>query len=105
MRFLADENFPYPVALGLREAGYDVVHVAESNAALSDEEVLAAAATGGRILLTRDKGFGKLVFRKHLPTEGIVRIRLGTSDRRVMLDACSGWPINMASGCGDDIRC
>lgn len=45
-RFLADENFPYPVTEELRRLGHEVATMADlgkANQSVSDEEVLAIA--------------------------------------------------------------
>jgi predicted nuclease of predicted toxin-antitoxin system len=66
MTFLADENFPRPALLVLREAGNDVRSVAEDCPGSSDEEVADICARDARVLLTFDKDFGELVFRRGL---------------------------------------
>ena len=67
MRVLADENFPGPALAALRKAGWDVLSVAEECPGVPDEEVAALCANQQRILLTFDKDFGELVFRRGLP--------------------------------------
>jgi len=66
MTFLADENFPRPALLVLREAGNDVRSVAEDCPGSSDEYVADLCARDARVLLTFDKDFGELVFRRGL---------------------------------------
>lgn len=66
MRFLADENFPAPALAALRDRGYDVASIAEDSAGASDELVAAICDGHERILLTFDKDFGDLVFRRGL---------------------------------------
>ena len=66
MKFLADENFPRPALLALRNAGNDVRSVAEDCPGSSDEEVADLCAREARVLLTFDKDFGELVFRRGL---------------------------------------
>jgi len=54
-RLYANENFPLPVVEELRRLGHDVLTIQETGQggqALSDEGVLAAARTAGRMLLT-----------------------------------------------------
>ena len=41
MRILADENFPRPAVKALREAGWDVLSIAEERPGISDDEVAA----------------------------------------------------------------
>jgi predicted nuclease of predicted toxin-antitoxin system len=47
----------------LREAGHDIVAVAEARPGASDREVLDMAVAEDRILLTLDRDFGMLVYR------------------------------------------
>ena len=54
-RLYANENFPLPVVEELRRLGHDVLTIQETGQAgqaPSDEGVLAAARTAGRMLLT-----------------------------------------------------
>jgi len=77
MRFLADENFPRPALEALRKAGFDVAWISEDQSGATDEQVLARSMTEGRTLLTFDKDFGELAFRRGLPAEcGIIFFRL-----------------------------
>src|ERR1041385_8727573 len=77
MKFLADENFPCPALLALREAGNDVRSVAEESPGLSDEKVAELCERDERVLLTFDKDFGELVFRLGLRAgSAIVLFRL-----------------------------
>ena len=76
MTFLADENFPRPALDALRKAGWDVLSIAEECPGVSDEEVAALCAEQQRILLTFDKDFGELVFRRGLSAgSGVVLFR------------------------------
>lgn len=76
MSFLADENFPRPAVAALRSAGFDVLWVAESNPGAPDDAVLALAVSTQRTLLTFDKDFGELAYRRKLPAQcGIVLFR------------------------------
>jgi predicted nuclease of predicted toxin-antitoxin system len=77
MRFLADENFRQPALEALRKAGWDVGAIAEQCPGASDEDVAVLCATQDQVLLTFDKDFGELVFRRGLPSgSGVVRFRL-----------------------------
>jgi predicted nuclease of predicted toxin-antitoxin system len=60
-RFLADENFPFPVVQVLRVAGADVLTAAEAGLLQTpDPAVLAAATTLGRAVLTQDRDYIRL---------------------------------------------
>ena len=62
MRFLVDECLPARFAGVLRAAGHDAVHVSDMGLlAAPDEDVMAAAAEEGRVLLSADTDFGELL--------------------------------------------
>jgi predicted nuclease of predicted toxin-antitoxin system len=77
MRLLADENFPRPAVAALREAGLDVLWIAETGPGVADDEVLAQCIATRRTLLTFDKDFGELAYRRGLPADcGIILFRI-----------------------------
>ncbi len=76
MNFLADENVDRQIVERLRLMGHNVQYVAETDAGISDDEVLDLANEKNALLLTADKDFGELVFRQRRITSGVVLIRL-----------------------------
>ncbi len=77
MRLLADENFPRPAVAALREAGLDVLWISETDPGAPDDAVLAQCVATHRTLLTFDKDFGELAYRRGLPADcGIVLFRI-----------------------------
>lgn len=79
MKFVADENFPREALRLLRQSGFDVASIAETNPGLPDTEVLSIASAEGRTLLTFDKDFGDLAFRQGLPAScGVILFRTGS---------------------------
>lgn len=75
MKFHANENIEAEAVAFLRSSGHDVTYAAEVQPRASDEEVLARATAEGRILVTSDKDFGELCFRRALPSCGVILIR------------------------------
>jgi len=63
-RFLANENIPRPVVVAVRNAGLDVAWVTELRPGADDDAVLALSVSEDRVLVTFDKDFGEMVFRK-----------------------------------------
>lgn len=63
---LANENFPAPAIRKLRAAGIDVIAVRECMPSASDREVMAYARQTQRWIVTFDRDYGDLVFRKGL---------------------------------------
>jgi predicted nuclease of predicted toxin-antitoxin system len=77
MKFLANENISGTVIQELRILGHDVLAVKESMRSAPDDEVLDRAEAENRILLTHDKDFGELAYRRMLPPGGgIILLRL-----------------------------
>lgn len=76
MHFLANENFPVASVMLLRQSEHDVVHVAEAFPSVEDEVVLHRAREQQRILITFDRDYGELIFRRKLPAPaGILFMR------------------------------
>lgn len=60
----------------MRAQGFDVAWISEDNPGAADELVLARCSNENAILLTLDKDFGELVFRRGLPAEcGVILFR------------------------------
>ncbi len=76
MKFVADENIDRQVVDRLRQDGHIVIYVAEMDPGISDDVVLDLANREGSLLLTTDKDFGELVFRRRRVTNGVVLMRL-----------------------------
>ena len=91
MTFLADEKFPRPAVDALRKAGRDVLSIAKECPGISDEEVGALCALQQRILLTFDKDFGELVFRRGLSAgSGVVLFRFTPESPEAAAELASG---------------
>ncbi len=76
MRFLVDESAGWAVAEYLRQAGHDILAVAEITPSADDPDILSWATRENRILVTNDKDFGELVFRSGRTHQGILLFRL-----------------------------
>jgi predicted nuclease of predicted toxin-antitoxin system len=76
VRWLADECIAASLVAHLRADGHDVLYVAEAAAGLSDADVIALASREIRLLLTEDKDFGDLVFRRERVIIGVVLMRI-----------------------------
>jgi len=76
VRWLVDECVDAGLVARLRRDGHDVLYMAEVAPAASDREVLARAHEESRLLLTEDKDFGDLVFRRGGQVPGIVLLRI-----------------------------
>ncbi len=76
MKLLADAHISREMIAYLRGLGNDVLHVATVSPRMSDSAVLKLATADGRIVLTADKDFGELCFRRLIPSAGVVLLRL-----------------------------
>jgi predicted nuclease of predicted toxin-antitoxin system len=68
----------------------DVAYLADIAPAASDTEVMIRARAEGRILLTEDKDFGDLVFRRGHSVPAVVLLRIDPAmheRKRIRLDA------------------
>jgi predicted nuclease of predicted toxin-antitoxin system len=93
MRLLADENIDPALVAWLRGQGHDVMAVREAIPGATDRHVLDLAAKNERVLLTEDKDFGEMLFRRRLPSSGIILLRLRTSTREGFFHLfTSFWP-------------
>lgn len=77
MKFLANENFMTAGVRVLRDAGLDVVFVAEDSPSIKDFQVLEFAIETSRTILTHDRDYGELVFKYgYRPQAGIIYFRM-----------------------------
>ena len=76
MKFLVDESAGWSITSCLRSLGHDVASVQEQSPGIEDNEVCEWANRDERIIVTNDKGFGKLIFRERIPNRGTILLRL-----------------------------
>jgi predicted nuclease of predicted toxin-antitoxin system len=67
IRWLVNENFLAPSTAALRNAGFDVLAIAESHPGVDDTAVLSLAREEGRWLVTFDRDYGELLFLRGYP--------------------------------------
>jgi predicted nuclease of predicted toxin-antitoxin system len=73
---MADEGVDRQIVTHLRQEGHEVLYVAELDPGIDDTLVLEQAGRAGTLLLTADKDFGELVFRRGQAQGGVVLLRL-----------------------------
>jgi predicted nuclease of predicted toxin-antitoxin system len=81
MDFVADESCAGPVIRALREAGHDLVAIAEVAKGATDEQVLELAVKQKRVLLTEDRDFGELVYARGRSSAGVILVRIHSRAR------------------------
>jgi predicted nuclease of predicted toxin-antitoxin system len=74
LKFLVDRCAGHILAIWLRNAGHDVVEVRELGEDPGDRELLRLSAAGGRVLITLDKDFGRLVYAERGRHAGLLRL-------------------------------
>lgn len=87
MRFLTDVNASGALARWLKEAGHDVVRVADQDARMGDDGILTWGVREQRIIVTTDEDFEEMVWREGKPHSGILRLEnLPRAQRRSLLE-------------------
>jgi predicted nuclease of predicted toxin-antitoxin system len=81
LRWLADECVDAPLVAQMRLAGHDVTYTAETSPGISDGETIRIANDEARLLLTEDKDFGELIFRRGGDVPGFVLLRIDPERR------------------------
>ncbi len=82
MRFLVDQCLAVELASHLAAAGHDAVHVATYGLSRADDaEILARAATEGRVLVSADTDFGGLLAARDVSVPSVVLFRRRTRRR------------------------
>lgn len=93
MRILADENVDGPIITWLRSRGHDVVSATELYTGASDDWVVRQACDEVRVIITSDRDFGELVFRRGLRPPGVALLRIRASSSAEFLTAFAAqWP-------------
>ncbi len=76
MQLIANENFPLNSVKILRNLGHDIAAISEDSPGITDVAVLEKAIRERRIILTFDRDYGELIFKKGLPSPpGIIFFR------------------------------
>lgn len=78
---MADEHMYEEWVSILRQRGHGVAWVVEDAPTADDEEILRIAQAEQRVVVTFDKDFGELAFRRRLPASaGVILFRVRASD-------------------------
>jgi predicted nuclease of predicted toxin-antitoxin system len=63
MKFLANENFPFPSIKALRNKGFHVKSISDESPGIPDRLVIEAAQAEDLVILTFDRDYGELIVR------------------------------------------
>ena len=76
MKLLANENFPLQSVKILEAAGFDIKSVGLDYAGIMDSEVMDIAVSEERVIITFDRDYGELIFKKgYRPKAGVIYLR------------------------------
>jgi len=94
VKLLTDENIDPRITAWFRAEMYDVVAIAEGHAGAMDTDILGIANLQSRVIVTRDKDFGELVYRLAFAVPGVVLIRYQSLSRTEYLNTLAlQWPL------------
>ena len=100
MKFLVDNALSPNLAVGLRAAGYDVVHLRDIGlASASDAEVFQIALADSRVIVSEDTGFATLLALRNAVKPSVLLFR-GIQDRSAA-NLLSLLQTNIAAVTGD----
>ncbi len=105
MKFLIDNALSIYLAIGLRNQGYDALHVTEVGLGdASDSTILALADTEDRIVVTTDNDFPQLMAIYRKPKPSIILFRLEASfvppqQFELLVSAFEGMEDSLLIGC------
>lgn len=100
MRFLANENFPNPSIAVLKNAGYQVLSIADQHPGISDDAVIDKAQADDLIILTFDKDYGEIIYKhgyENPPAVIFFRFKGATPDAagRTLIDLLNDANLNI----------
>jgi predicted nuclease of predicted toxin-antitoxin system len=76
LKLVADESVDLPIVERLRADAHHVLYITDQYAGIDDDAVLGLANSSQSLLITQDKDFGELVFRRQLAHHGVILVRL-----------------------------
>jgi predicted nuclease of predicted toxin-antitoxin system len=76
MKLLANENLPLLSVKILENAGFDIKSIGQDFSGVLDSEVMDIAIKEQRTILTFDRDYGELIFKKgYQPSKGVIYLR------------------------------
>jgi predicted nuclease of predicted toxin-antitoxin system len=76
MKLLANENIPLASVRILEDKGFDVLSIGRDHAGIQDAEVMQLSIDQARTIITFDRDYGELIFKKGFrPMAGVIYLR------------------------------
>jgi predicted nuclease of predicted toxin-antitoxin system len=99
LKVVADENIAWGAVVALREHGYAVGSVAKTIPAAPDEIVLQYAVSQNAVLITFDRDYGELIFKRKLAApESVLYLRNIPASPTEMADILVGLLTGKTAG-------
>lgn len=77
IKFLANENVPFAAIRKLQDEGFDIVSVSADFPSIKDEAVILVASAEKRIIITFDRDYGELIFKRKIDApSGVIYFRM-----------------------------
>ena len=87
LKFLIDIGVGKKVEQWLKDIGYDVKAVRDSDPKAEDDTILKTAVSESRMVVTMDKDFGELVFKSGRAHSGVLILRLENANGNEKVEA------------------
>lgn len=87
MHLLVDECLTVEFVDEFRQAGHDVIWVREHCPGADDDVLLAFSVSQNRVIISEDRDFGELIFKRRLPAIGIVLVKIADFGGSLQLTA------------------
>ena len=76
MKFVADENIPIKVVERLKNENIEIESIVKIQVGLKDEEIAKISEREKAVLITFDKDFGEIIFRKSIKPFRVILLRI-----------------------------
>ena len=103
MKLFLDQDVYHKIYVFLKENNFDVIRAKDLNLdRAGDDIILSESFKRDRILITKDKGFGSLVFFSRMKSAGVILLRLHPKDtekiQKILLEVLTKYSQNQLKG-------
>jgi predicted nuclease of predicted toxin-antitoxin system len=87
IKLLLDMGLPRRAASDLNADGWDICHIAALGmSTATDEEIVDLAAREGRVIVTLDSDFGRILAERKAKTPSVIYLRIAPVGRQLAVD-------------------